>query len=125
MTTIRDLARGSLFLERLEDGDIVLAVKSEYALRPEDPDSPAMCVIVGSGEYYCGQRGDDTAVELVDSRKLPRLLSDTTMLLRHALVNIVELSFRWDDGAPGDVHLERARWQRLRRIALYALGGTE
>lgn len=55
---LRDLPVGAVF--ETEEG--VHAVKSEYLLRPDEPDSPAMCIIIGSGEFFHGQYGDDTVV---------------------------------------------------------------
>ena len=55
---LRDLPPGAIF--ETEEG--AQAVKSEYRLNEDEPDSPAMCIIIGSGEFIHGQYGDDTVV---------------------------------------------------------------
>jgi hypothetical protein len=55
---IRDIPPGAMF--ETEEG--TQAVKSEYLLQPDDPASYALCVIIGSGEFFHGQYGDDTVV---------------------------------------------------------------
>lgn len=55
---LRDLPPGAIF--ETEAG--TQAVKSEYRLQPEDPASPALCIIIGSGEFFHGDYGDDTVV---------------------------------------------------------------
>jgi hypothetical protein len=79
--SIRHLPPGSVF--RCRSGDI--AVKSEYKLRPEDPHSPWECIIVGSGEFYHGQHGDDDTVEPID---IPALLAEVERL--RALMSLTE-----------------------------------
>jgi len=55
---IRELPAGSVF----ETDDGAQAVKSEYKLRPNDPDSPTMSIIIGSGEFFHSDQGDDELV---------------------------------------------------------------
>ena len=55
---IRELPAGSVF----ETDDGAQAVKSKYKLRPNDPDSPTMSIIIGSGEFFHSDQGDDELV---------------------------------------------------------------
>lgn len=55
---IRELPAGSVF----ETDDGAQAVKSEYKLRPNEPDGPTMCIIIGSGEFFHSDKGDDELV---------------------------------------------------------------
>lgn len=59
---IRELPAGSIF----ETDDGTRAVKSEYKLRPNDPDSPAMCIIIGSGEFFHSDQGDGELVMWIE-----------------------------------------------------------
>jgi hypothetical protein len=124
--TVRDIAPGSVFMTA--DGTIVL--KSEYRLRPEDSDSPAMCVILGSGEYFHGEgpgvHGDDVQVWPIYIPIASNSWRDKYInSLRHALQEIVTKSFAWDDSVPGNFELERQRWHKLRNIAMSGLGNIE
>lgn len=124
--TVGEIEPGGVFMTA--HGSLV--VKSEYRIRPEDPASPAMCIIIGTGEYYHGEgpgvHGDDVQVwpmliPLASSSWLDKRIG----YLRHALQEIVQKSFAWDDGAPGDQQLERKRWIRLRNIAMAGLSNIE
>jgi hypothetical protein len=124
--TVRDIAPGAAFMTA--EGTLVL--KSEYRLRPEDPNSPAMCIILGSGEFFHGEgpgvHGDDVQVWPI---YIP-IASDIWRNhhignLRHALQEIATKSFAWDDGAAGNWELERQRWHKLRNIALVGLQTIE
>jgi hypothetical protein len=59
---IRYLPPGSIF----ETDDGVQAVKSEYKLRPNEPGGPAMSIIIGSGEFFCNDQGDDEIVTWIE-----------------------------------------------------------
>lgn len=57
-TLIHNLPPGAVF--KTDDG--VQAVKSEYKLRPNEPGSPTMCIIIGSGEFFHSDKGDKELV---------------------------------------------------------------
>lgn len=59
---IRDLPPGSVF----ETDDGTQVVKSEYKLRPNEPGGPTMCIIIGSGEFFHSDQGDDEIVFLIE-----------------------------------------------------------
>lgn len=124
--TVRDIAPGSAFMTA--DGAMVL--KSEYRLRPTDPESPAMCIIIGSGEYFHGERldvhGDDVQVWPIAIHVVANTWRDKNMAyLRHALHEIITASFAWEDSAPVNWNMERKRWLKLRNIAITALQNGE
>ncbi len=62
-----DIPNGSVFLTKEY---LSLGVKSEYALRPNEPGSPRMSIIIGSGEFYAGTNGDDDLVRVIDDELL-------------------------------------------------------
>lgn len=61
---IRDLPPGSIF--EVDDGTGTQVVKSEYKLRPNEPGGPTMCIIIGSGEFFHSDQGDDELVMWIE-----------------------------------------------------------
>jgi len=124
--TLSDIVPGSAFMT----ADGTMALKSEYMLRPEDPASPAMCIIFGSGEYFHGEapgvHGNDVQVWPIYVPIAANSWRDKHInSLRHALQEIVTKSFSWDDSVPGNFELERKRWIKLRNIAMAGLSNLE
>lgn len=124
--TVSDIEPGGVFMTA--HGSLV--VKSEYRIRPEDPASPAMCIIIGTGEYYHGEapgvHGDDVQVWPIYIPIASTSWMDTRIgYLREALQAIVQMSFRWDGSAPVDQQLERKRWIKLRNVAMAGLSNLE
>lgn len=123
---VRDIAPGGVFVT--VTGEMV--VKSEYRLRPTDPASPAMCIIIGSGEYFHGEKqgvhGDDAPAWPLSLGALTNKAPEKQMaLLRHALHEIVTASFAWEDSTPVNSEMERKRWLKMRNIAMNGLQNAE